>query len=157
MQQHSYWWDVHKRPSRRRSANRPHHRARSKPRCATRSKRGVGRATLEFDTKQGGYRIAGGSCKESYTVCDISKPFTGNACGATYTHNPTSDQGGTYSFCWEGGGGVVSSSGTYTLSGPEETLTATHSSSAVCAKAGLTRCYTHPPVIGTWTRIDACE
>jgi hypothetical protein len=122
-----------------------------------RSKRGVGKATLEFDTKKGGYRITGGKCAESYTVCDITKPFTGKACGATYTHTPTSDKGGTYSFRFEGGGGMASSSGTYTLSGPEEKLTATHSSSNVCVQAGLTRCYTYPPVVGTWTKIDDCE
>jgi hypothetical protein len=122
-----------------------------------RSKRGVGKATLEFDTKKGGYRITGGNCAESYTVCDITKPFTGKACGATYTHTPTSDKGGTYSFRFEGGGGMASSSGTYTLSGPEEKLTATHSSSNVCVKAGLTRCFTYPTVMGTWTKIDNCE
>ncbi len=122
-----------------------------------RSKRGVGRATLDFDTRQGGYRITGGKCAESYTVCDISKPFTGKACGATYTHTPTSDKGGTYSFRFEGGGGAASSSGTYTLSGPEEKLTATHSGSRVCMTAGLTRCFTYPAVIGTWTKIDSCD
>ncbi len=122
-----------------------------------RSKRGVGRATLEFDTKKGGYRIVGGKCTESYTVCDISKPFTGKACGATYTHTPKSDKGGNYSFRFEGGGGVATSSGTYTLSGPEEKLTATHSSSRVCITAGLTHCSTYPAVTATWTKIDNCE
>jgi hypothetical protein len=57
-----------------------------------------------FYTKKGGYRITGGKCTESYTICDITKPFTGKACGAT--HTPTSDKGGTYSFRFEGGGGA---------------------------------------------------
>ena len=123
----------------------------------SRSKRGVGKATLEFDTKPNkAYRITGGKCAESYTVCDITKPFTGRACGATYTHTPTSDTGGTFTFRWVGRG-VASSSGTYSLSGPEEKLIAPHSGSRVCVTAGWTRCFTTPPITATWTQIDDCE
>ncbi len=125
----------------------------------SRSKRGVGRATLEFDTSRGGYRMVGGKCPEAVTVCDITKPFTRTACGATMTHVPTSDKGGTYTFEFKGGGGVVRStgSGTYTLSGTEDQLLATHSSHPICASAGMTKCYTHPPVTATWTRIEDCR
>ena len=122
-----------------------------------RSKRGVGKATLEFDTRKGGYSMVGGSCPQAVTVCDITKPFTRKVCGATVTHTPTSDKGGTYSFLFEGAGGFAKSSGTYALSGPEDRLVATHSSSSVCATGGLTKCYSHPAVVAIWTRIDECN
>src|SRR5690606_2583223 len=64
-----------------------------------RSKRGVGRAVLEFDTKQGrSYRITGlGTCNTSHTVCDVDQPFSFPVCGGTMQHTPTSDRGGTHS------------------------------------------------------------
>ena len=43
----------------------------------SRSKRGVGKATLEFDTKKGGYRIVGGQndFKADAIICSIDGPF----------------------------------------------------------------------------------
>ena len=44
-----------------------------------RSKRGVGKATLDFDTRKSGYRVAGGGGDPvDQVVCDISKPFVLN-------------------------------------------------------------------------------
>ena len=45
----------------------------------SRSKRGVGKATLEFDTRKGGYRIVvGGGDPVNQVVCDIDKTFVLN-------------------------------------------------------------------------------
>ena len=48
----------------------------------------MGKATAEFDTKKGGYRIAAtgdSECAEPIVVCDITKPFTNTLCGGTVT------------------------------------------------------------------------
>src|SRR5690606_1997589 len=83
-----------------------------------RSRRGVGRATLDFDTRKHGYRIVAtgdGACSEPITVCDVSKPFTNTVCGGqvTWTHNPTSDRGGEFIFHWKGGKGFADAKGSY--------------------------------------------
>jgi hypothetical protein len=128
-----------------------------------RSRRGVGRATLDFDTKEArAYRIVAGPY--TFTACDITKPFDYSpGAGAKLTFTPAEGSGGksgTMAFRFTGAGGVVNSSYSYTLSGPEDQMTGTlHSTSAVCARAGLSRCYdVQPPTLSsTWTRIDACE
>ena len=129
-----------------------------------RSRRGVGRATLDFDTKKKGYRIVAtgdGACSEPITVCDVSKPFTNTVCGGqvTWTHNPTSDRGGEFIFHWRGGRGFADSRGTYTLSGPEERMTAIYTMGKICGQAaGMTAC-AEPRTFGsfTWTQIDDCK
>lgn len=68
-----------------------------------RSRRGVARGTLDFDTRRQGYRIVAsdaGACSEPITVCDASKPFTHTVCGGqvVWTHTPTSDRGGGFRF-----------------------------------------------------------
>lgn len=128
-----------------------------------RSRRGVGKATLDFDTKKGGYRIAAVSsdaCAEPITVCDITKPFTSTICGGkvTWTHTPTGDRGGDFTFRFANGKGVANASGTYTLNGPDEQMTAIYQMGKICGHAaGMTVC-APPRTFGatTWTRIDDC-
>ena len=116
-----------------------------------RSKRGVGRATLEFDTKEGkSYRITGiGDCPGPWDVCDTTKPFTFPVCGGVMTHTPKSDAGGSQTFSHSGAHG----SGSYSFSGPEEKMTVTYRTTT-CA---MGKCY--GPLVGTaiWTKIDSCE
>lgn len=117
----------------------------------SRSKRGVGKAELVFDTKEGkAYRITGiGQCTESHDVCDVSKPFTFSMCGGTMSHNPSSATGGSHSFQHSGAHG----SGSYTLEGPEEEMIGTYQNTT-CA---LGKCYKTPNGRARWTRIEACE
>jgi hypothetical protein len=129
-----------------------------------RSRRGVGKATLDFDTKKGGYRIAAVSsdaCAEPITVCDITKPFTNKICGGTvtWTHTPTGDRGGDFTFRFANGKGVANATGTYRLNGPDEQMTAIYQMDKICGHAaGMTVC-APPRTFGatTWTRIDDCE
>jgi hypothetical protein len=129
-----------------------------------RSRRGVGRATLDFDTKKSGYRIVAsgdGACSEPITVCDVSKPFTNTVCGGqvTWTHNPTSDRGGEFTFHWKGGKGFADAKGSYVLHGPEEEMTAIYTMGKICGQAaGMTAC-TAPRTFGSfiWTQIDDCK
>ena len=129
-----------------------------------RSKRGVGKASLDFDTKNKGYRIGSAICpgggRETRDVCDITKPFTVTFCGgqATITHTPASDKGGTWTMHFQGGGGTADSSGSYTLSGPETSLTETITSNRICAQAaGRTICTAPRSSTATWTQIDDCN
>jgi hypothetical protein len=116
-----------------------------------RSRRGVGRATLEFDTREGkSYRISGiGDCPGPWDVCDISKPFTFPVCGGSMTHTPTGDTGGNQAFAHSGAQGK----GSYTFSGPAEKMTVTYQTTT-CA---MGRCFATPPGKAIWTRIDSCE
>lgn len=130
----------------------------------SRSKRGVGKATLAFDTeKRPSYRIDFAQCpgggRESMRACDVSKPFTVTACGGTasITHTPSSDRVGTWTFKFLGAGGFADATGTYTLSGTEESLTQHLVSNKVCGHAaGRTVCATPKPSTATWTKIEDC-
>ena len=129
-----------------------------------RSKRGVGKATAEFDTKKGGYRIAAtgdSECAEPIVVCDITKPFTNTLCGGTvtWTHTPTGDKGGDFTFRYAKGKGNAEAKGPYALNGPEEEMTSIYTMGRICGHAaGMTAC-APPRVFGAmkWTRIDNCE
>jgi hypothetical protein len=132
-----------------------------------RSRRGVGKASLQFDTKRGGYRIdisgagtnaGGGACHvEPITTCDITKPFVGEFCGGTLTHTPSGDKGGTFEMRVSGGGGSFTQSGSYALSGPEERMTATYASTRLCAQAGgRTICLPPRTLSATWTKVQDC-
>lgn len=129
-----------------------------------RSKRGVGKASLEFDTKKGGYRIAAvsgsGACAEPITVCDVTKPFTNTICGGkvTWTHTPTSDKGGDFSFHYKEGKGSADAKGTYALNGPEEEMMSIYTMGKICGHAaGMTAC-APPRTFGAmkWTKIEDC-
>jgi hypothetical protein len=116
-----------------------------------RSKRGVGRATLAFDTKPSrAYRITGiGDCPAPTDVCDTTRPFTYAVCGGTMTHVPTDRRSGTHRFTHSGATG----SGTYVLTGPEEEMTGTYRNTT-CA---MGRCFATPAGKATWTRIEPCD
>ncbi len=88
----------------------------------SRSKRGVGKATLEFDTKTArAYRAKGGldDFHGTGTICDLSQPFTISGGGNTVTFSPSSEQGGSYSYQGNMGGIGVYGSGTYSASADE--------------------------------------
>ena len=131
----------------------------------SRSTRGVGKATVEFDTKKRpSYRIDFAQCpgggRESMRACDVSKPFTVTACGgmASITHIPSSDRAGTWTFKFSGAGGFADATGSYTLSGTEESLTQRVVSNKVCGHAaGRTVCATPKPSTATWTKIEDCD
>jgi len=83
-----------------------------------RSKRGVGKATLEFDTKQGGYRIIGGQndFKANTIVCSIEGPFDiPSSVGIVMHMSPSGDQGGSWTQSGNAAGVRWSGGGTYTL------------------------------------------
>lgn len=127
-----------------------------------RSKRGVGRATLEFDTKKGGYRIALDN-GESITTCDITKPFSGKIGGGMITLNftPSGDKGGSMAFHFANARGMADTTYRYTLSGPEDKLigmfqstgAVTGQASGRTVSAGVRkRSFT-----STWTPIEDCD
>jgi hypothetical protein len=127
-----------------------------------RSRRGIGRAMLTFDTKEShAYRIVAGPY--TFTSSDITQPFDYSpGAGAKLSFTPAAADGrsGTMAFRFTGGGGSANSSYSYTLTGPEDEMTGTlRSTSALCATGGMTRCYnSQPPTLGsTWTRIEACD
>lgn len=94
-----------------------------------RSKRGVGKRTLAFDTMNRAYFAVGGAdaYRGTGTICSFSAPFTISGSGVTNTFTPTSETGGTYSYTGSMSGFSVFGQGTYTVSADESggTLTAT--------------------------------
>ena len=88
----------------------------------SRSRRGVGKATLEFDTKTArAYRAEGGldDFHGTGTICDLSQPFTISGGGNTVTFSPSSAQGGSYSYQGNMSGIGVHGSGTYSATADE--------------------------------------
>lgn len=87
-----------------------------------RSKRGVGRASAEFDTKPPpAYRAAGGG-GEFYgtgTICDLEQPFTISGSGVTIKFSPSSASGGSYSYSGNMSGFAVWGGTSYTVSADE--------------------------------------
>ena len=126
-----------------------------------RSKRGIGKATLDFDTKKGGYRIALDN-GESITACDITKPFSGKIGRGmiTLSFTPTDDKSGSMAFHFANGRGVADTTYSYALSGPEDKMTGSFSAkSAVCGQAaGRSVCAgaRKQTFSSTWTRIEDC-
>lgn len=59
-----------------------------------RSKRGVGRASLAFDTKKKGYVIGG--CRLSGRVPDVDGPFDASVSGYSFRFTPTGEKAGTW-------------------------------------------------------------
>lgn len=128
-----------------------------------RSKRGVGRATLDFDTRLGGYRIVLEN-GDVITTCDITKPFSGKIVSGmvTLSFTPGADgKSGKAARHFAGGGGVADTAYNYTLSGPEERMTgAFHANSAICGQAaGLKRCAIarEQTFTSTWIATDVCD
>jgi hypothetical protein len=83
-----------------------------------RSKRGVGRATLDFDTKTGRpYSMEGGAGDFHGVgqVCDLEQPFTVEGGGNTVRFAPSSREGGKYTYSGNMAGFGVHGYGTYTV------------------------------------------
>lgn len=89
----------------------------------SRSKRGVGRVDINFDTKQTAYAASGGGPEVSVTglISDLELPFVlqGEFLGGavTFSYLPADDRSGTYSGSLSGSGVTGSVSGTYTITG----------------------------------------
>ena len=126
-----------------------------------RSKRGVGKATLEFDTKKGGYRIALDN-GESITTCDITKPFSGKIGAGMITLNftPSGDKGGSMAFHFANARGMADTAYHYTLSGPEDKLIGMFQSTGAVTGQGSGRTVSagvrKQSFASTWTRIEDC-
>jgi hypothetical protein len=94
-----------------------------------RSKRGVAKAEVVFDTKAGGYDLKGsiatapGGTRITGQTCDVTKPFTAESSGdmiGTITFTPTSDVAGTVGFTGMVGNAPfkLTGKGTYTVNVP---------------------------------------
>jgi len=83
-----------------------------------RSKRGVGKATLEFDTKPDqAYTVEGGADEFHGTgvACNLGSEFVVRGSGVTVTFTPSGEHGGTYSYTGSMSGFAVWGNGTYTV------------------------------------------
>lgn len=94
-----------------------------------RSRRGIGRATLEFDTRKGGYRIVGGEndFQADQIVCSLTEPFDIKSTAGIVMHMSGGDNGGSYTVSGNAAGVAWSGGGRYTLAlaGDGGTLKAT--------------------------------
>jgi hypothetical protein len=94
-----------------------------------RSKRGVARADVSFDTNAGSYLASGGADEfhGTGTICSLAQPFTIEGSGVTMSFTPSSDKGGTYTYRGSMQGFEVSGKGTYTVTANDKggTITAT--------------------------------
>jgi hypothetical protein len=93
-----------------------------------RSKRGVAKASIDFDTKEGAYVASGGlGVKVSGTIPDLTAPFdlpgVGQGFTVVYSYTPTSATGGAYTYSGSGGGVSMAGSGTYEITGTDPVLT----------------------------------
>lgn len=94
-----------------------------------RSKRGVAKASVAFDTKAGGYALNGSiatapaGTQITGATCDVTKPFTAESTGdmvGTITFTPTSDVAGTLKFAGRVGNAPlkITGKGRYTVNVP---------------------------------------
>jgi len=108
-----------------------------------RSKRGVGRATLEFDTQRPQAYTAAGGLDAFYgtgTICNLAETFTISGSGNTVTFTPGNDEGGSYTYQGNMGGVGVYGNGTYSVSADENGGTMTGTGNG-CVKTPMgTRC-----------------
>ncbi len=111
----------------------------------SRSRRGVGRTTLEFDTKRSkAYRIEGGADEfhGSGVACDLAQQFFVEGSGVTVRFEPDSVEGGRYSYSGTMSGFRVHGKGTYTVihrDGVAVSLRATGPGSVVTSAGTHTR------------------
>jgi hypothetical protein len=83
-----------------------------------RSKRGIGKADLPFDTNEGAAYSAKGGADEfvgTGEICDLAAPFTIAGSGNTVTFVPGDANGGTYTYAGTMSGFAVYGNGTYTV------------------------------------------
>jgi hypothetical protein len=96
-----------------------------------RSKRGVAKAELVFDTKAGAYALKGsipsapGGIRIKGQTCDVTKPFTAESSGdmiGTITFTPSDDSSGTVTFKGKVGNAPLkmSGKGKYTINIPPD-------------------------------------
>jgi hypothetical protein len=84
----------------------------------SRSKRGVGKAVVNLDTKGTPAFNASGGAGEwvaSGTICNLKESFVLEGSGLTTTGTPTDASGGTYTLTGNAGGAAWDGSGTYTV------------------------------------------
>jgi hypothetical protein len=100
-----------------------------------RSRRGVAKADVSFDTNQGSYTAEGGlqDFHGTGTICDLAKPFTISGSGNTVTFTPRSATAGTTSYLGVMQGVRVYGHGTYTVRADQTggTITAKEKGSVV--------------------------
>ena len=82
-----------------------------------RSRRGVGRVTLDFDTRKGAYRITGGQndFRADTVVCSVTEPFDIPSTAGIVMHMSGGDGGGSYTLSGKAAGVAWSGGGRYTL------------------------------------------
>jgi hypothetical protein len=111
-----------------------------------RSRRGVGKASVEFNTNAKRYQASGGGggLTVDGVVDDLGAPFVlhGAFPGATvdFHYTPSSDRAGSLTYDGGGGGVTVKGSGSYTIAGddPDGVLTMTTNENG-CATPGACR------------------
>lgn len=108
------------------------------------SRRGIGRSTVDLDTRQSAFAASGsgGDWSATGTICSLTDEFSVSGTGLTATFSPSSASGGThtlsgnaggvswsgggdYSVRLSGGGGVLRMQGTNTISTPRGTFSDT--------------------------------
>jgi hypothetical protein len=83
-----------------------------------RSKRGVGKSEVAFDTNDGAAYSAEGGADEFHgtgNICDLAAPFTITGSGNTVRFTPRDSSGGTYDYSGTMSGFGVFGKGTYTV------------------------------------------
>jgi hypothetical protein len=88
-----------------------------------RSKRGIGKAELAFDTNEGAAYSAKGGADDfvgTGEICDIAAPFTIAGSGNTVKFVPSDANGGTYTYAGNMSGFAVYGNGTYTVKYADE-------------------------------------
>lgn len=100
---------------------------------------------------------------ESFTACDITKPFSGKIGRGmvTMSFTPGDDKkSGKVAWHFAGGGGMADTAYDYALDGPEDKMTGTfRANAAVCGKAaglGVCAAAKKQTFTSTWTRIEDC-
>jgi hypothetical protein len=98
-----------------------------------RSRRGVGRATLDFDTRKGAFRIVGGQndFHADQVVCSLTEPFDIRSSAGIVMHMSGGESGGSYTVSGKAAGVSWGGNGRYTLAltGNGGTLKATGTTS----------------------------
>ncbi len=109
-----------------------------------RSRRGVAKADVAFDTKETAYTASGGAGNITFsgTVPDLTQPFTiAGAGGAalTFSYSPTDATGraGRMSYTGSVGGYQLTGSGSYTIAGDEGGILTLTQASDACAAGPL--------------------
>jgi hypothetical protein len=105
-----------------------------------RSKRGVGKATLDFDTRKPGYHVAsvGGECTIQGDAPDLEKPFSLSGCGISnyFTFTPSSAAGGTFRYNGTMMGVKITGGGSYKAEVDDNGGTIQSTGQQGCAGAG---------------------